>query len=134
MLDAAMYGHAEPSSRQTTIATGAHANAPATSATAVAACVSSLPESDRFQAACTNAAATASSSAASCMPGTLRAVAVNPRVDAQVQPWRRRRRAGARVAWPHEHDRLPPGRRRDDARPVEHAVPRADGPPAAAPA
>src|SRR5690242_8729618 len=133
MLDAAMYGHAEPSSRHTTIATGAHASAPATSATAVAACVSSLPESDRFQAAWTNAAATASSSASSGMRGTLRAVAVNPWVDAQVQPWRRRLRVRARVAWPHEHDRLSPRRRRDGARPLEHAAPRADGPPAAAP-
>ena len=58
-----MYGHAEPSSRQVSAATGANTIAPATNATAVALCVSSLPDSSRFHPACTNAAARASSSA-----------------------------------------------------------------------
>ena len=62
-LDAAMYGQAESSSRHVSAATGANTIAPVTSATAVALCVSSLPDSSRFQTACTNAAASAKSKA-----------------------------------------------------------------------
>ena len=58
-----MYGHAELSSRQVSAATGANTSAPVRSATAVALCVSSLPDSSRFHPACTNAAARAKSSA-----------------------------------------------------------------------
>src|SRR3954470_14860556 len=55
-----MYGHALLSIRHVSSATGPQTTAPVTRATAVAACVSSLPDSSRFHTACTTAAASAS--------------------------------------------------------------------------
>src|SRR4051794_35830267 len=55
-----MYGHALLSIRHVSSATGPQTTAPVTRATAVAAWVSSLPDSSRFHTACTTAAASAS--------------------------------------------------------------------------